>query len=346
MKDKYSEYRLKIYADKGKLIPKNSASFNITESGRNTVCFELRGKENMNLRDIDQVTFPFENQYQFLEYFFHMTNMNNIPTVCIYKKRKNYIQDEEKEIKLEPLYRSPELALLLSSMGTDETMLNTRKKSFRLLKHTCYYPLYSSSDYIQYVMGDHTKIAISDHFLDIYKRYQNARNEQEEKVINKELKQYEKEMLKHYSKMRGFLVTYQNYQKDMQKDISLHSNDILKEKKKEKSWEQQVLDGEINLMEISKQARNEFYNVLNELQVLQEKLEELKKKDHSHYWMPQIMQLEKTIQDKFIELRWMYEQMECDAMVEDHEMIGFDEEMKEGAIYNPNSYGDLCRKTK
>lgn len=346
MKDKYSEYRLKIYADKGKLTPKNSSSFYITESGRNTVCFELIGKENMTLRDIDQVTFPFENQYQFLEYFFHMTNMNNIPTVRIYKKRKNYKTDEEKEVELEPLYRSPELALLLNAMGTDATILNTRKKSFRTLKHKCYYPLYSSSDYIQYIMGDHVKIAISDHFLNIYKRYQRAMNEQQERIVDKELKQYEKEMLKHYSKMRGFLVTYQNYQKDMQKDSISHSDVVIPEKKMEKTWEQQVLDGEINLMEISKKARNEFYNAFNELQLLQEKLEELKKKNNSYYWMQQIIQLEKVIQDKFIQLRWMYEQMKSDATVEDHGTIGFDEEMREGAIYYPDSYGDLCRKTK
>ncbi len=346
MKDKYSEYRLKIYADKGKLIPKSSSSFVITESGRNSVCFELRGKENMTLRDIDQVTFPFENQYQFLEYFFHMTNMNNIPTVRIYKKRKNYKTDEEKEVELEPLYRSSELALLLNAMGADATILNTRKKSFRTLKHKCYYPLYSNPNYVQYIMGDHVKIAISDHFLNIYKRYQSTINDQQEKTVAKELKQYEKDQLKHYSKMRGFLVTYQNYQKDMQKNSISHSDVVTSERKIEKSWEKQVLDGDINLMGIPKNARNDFYNVLNELQVLQEKLDELKKKHNSHYWTQQIMELEKGIQDKFIELKWMYEQMKNDARVEDHDIVGFDEEVREGAIYYPDSYGDLCRKTR
>ena len=346
MRDKYSEYRLKIYADKGKLTPKSSASFVITESSRNTVCYELRGKENMTLKDIDQVTFPFETQIQFLEYFFHMTNMNNIPTVRIYKKRKNYKKDEEKEVELEPLYRSPELALLLNCVSNDATILNTRKKSYRILKHRCYYPLYSNPDYVQYIMGDHTKTAISDHFLNIYKRYQKAMSEQQEKTFDKELKQYEKEQLKHYSKMRGFLVTYQNYQKDMQKNSIPHSDVVTPERKIEKTWEKQVLEGDINLMEIPKNARNDFYNALNELQVLQEKLDGLKKKNNSHYWTQQILELEKGIQDKFIELRWMYEQMKNDAIVEDHDIVGFDEEMREGAIYYPDSYGDLCRKTR
>ena len=58
------------------------------------------------------------------------------------------------------------------------------------------------------------------------------------------------------------------------------------------------------------------------------------------------MELEQGIQEKFVELRWMYEQMKSDAMVEDHDIVGFDEEMREGAIYYPNSYGELCRKTK
>lgn len=346
MRDKYSEYRLKIYADKGKLTPKSSASFVITESSRNTVCYELRGKENMTLKDIDQVTFPFETQIQFLEYFFHMTNMNNIPTVRIYKKRKNYKKDEEKEVELEPLYRSPELALLLNCVSNDATILNTRKKSYRILKHRCYYPLYSNPDYVQYIMGDHTKTAISDRFLDIYKRYQKKNDSRQEIGIDKELKQYEKEQLKHYSKMRGFLVTYQNYQNDMQNDYTTHRDPVEKERKPEKSWEKQVLDGEIDLTGIPKNARNDFYNAFNELQVLQEKVDGLKKKNTSYGLHRQIMELEQGIQEKFVELRWMYEQMKSDAMVEDHDIVGFDEEMREGAIYYPNSYGELCRKTK
>ena len=164
--------------------------------------------------------------------------------------------------------------------------------------------------------------------------------------VQEMLKQYEKEQLKHYSKMRGFLVTYQNYQNDMQNDYTTHRDPVEKERQPEKSWEKQVLDGEIDLTGIPKNARNDFYNAFNELQVLQEKVDGIKKKNTSYGLHRQIMELEQGIQEKFVELRWMYEQMKSDAMVEDHDIVGFDEEMREGAIYYPNSYGELCRKTK
>ena len=100
MRENYSEYRLKIYADKGKLNPRSEGLFTVIERGKSTVCYELKqsnSKERMTLKDIDQITMAFQNQQQLIHHFFHTSNISNIPTVRIYKKRKNYQTDGRKE---------------------------------------------------------------------------------------------------------------------------------------------------------------------------------------------------------------------------------------------------------
>ena len=301
MRENYSEYRLKIYADKGKLNPRSEGLFTVIERGKNTVCYELKqsnSKERMTLKDIDQITMAFQNQQQLIHHFFHTSNISNIPTVRIYKKRKNYQTDGRKEVELEPLYRSHELALLLDAAMEDGLLLNTRKKSYRQLKQICYETLFRELSYpisfSQYVLENQKKVAISDHFLKLYQQYQKNNGNRE---IEKELQKYEKEQLNHYSKMRGFLVTYKNYQTDLQ--LIQKSNTPVQKKvvPEEVSWKDQVLRGDIYVTGISYQAKNDFYNCVNELQRLKEKLVTLKQKHPKSQLYSEILQLEKSIDE-------------------------------------------------
>lgn len=350
MRENYSEYRLKIYADKGKLNPRSEGLFTVIERGKNTVCYELKqsnSKERMTLKDIDQITMAFQNQQQLIHHFFHTSNISNIPTVRIYKKRKNYQTDGRKEVELEPLYRSHELALLLDAAMEDGLLLNTRKKSYRQLKQICYETLFRELSYpisfSQYVLENQKKVAISDHFLKLYQQYQKNNGNRE---IEKGLQKYEKEQLNHYSKMRGFLVTYKNYQTDLQ--LIQKSNTPVQKKvvPEEVSWKDQVLRGDIYVTGISYQAKNDFYNCVNELQRLKEKLVTLKQKHPKSQLYSEILQLEKSIDEKTQQLQWAYEQMQTDAMVKDDDIVGFDEEMKEGTIRYPGSYEELWMRKR
>ncbi len=347
MTDKYSEYSLKIYADKGKLEPRNQDIFIITNRYHNTMCYELKSKnknqEHLTLKDIDTITSAFYNKSQLLDYFFRVHNINNVPTVRIYKKRKNYQLDRKKEIELDPLYCSHELALLLDATKEDGLLLNKRKKSYQMLKAKYYDILFHENDlsYATYILDNKNNCAISDQFLKIYGEYQKVKeqtNVKKQREIKKQFEKFEKEQLNHYSKMRGFIIAYQNYKKDMELQQVVTAKEEKKDSVVEPSWEEQLLNGKVDLVGISSPMRNELINYVNELQNLKEKVDALKYKSNSSIILREIEKTEQAIQKKMEQLKMIYEQMQMDACVVDDDIEGFDEEMEKGTILFSGSH--------
>lgn len=347
MKDMYSEYSLKIYADTGKLEPRNHDIFIITNRFHSTTCYELKQKNknkvHLTLKDIDTITSAFYNKFQLLDYFFIVHNIYNIPTVRIYKKRKNYQLDGKKEIELDPLYCSQELSLLLDATKEDGLLLNKRKKSYRMLKAKYYDILFQEKNllYIKYILENKKECAISDQFLQIYEEYQNVKEQKypkKQQEIKKKLEKFEKEQLNHYSKMRGFIIAYQNYKKDMELQQVVTTKEDKKDSVVIPSWEEQLLNGKVDLVGISSPMRNELINYVNELQNLKEKVDALKYKSNSSIILREIEKTEQSIQKKMEQLKMIYEQMQMDACVVDDDIEGFDEEMEKGTILFSGSH--------
>ena len=334
--NKYSDYRLKIYADQYKLKLKPNSPFIETER-QGTVCFTYIGDQSkdhiMTLSKIDRMTSSFQNEEELLDHFFYRRLDRYRPTVKIYKKRKDYRKDDWKDITLEPFYACEEVSLLLDSVKEDGVLLNTRKKSYRKLKelYTLLFQPLTSQSFSSYLLK-HSE-TVPTKFLKLYDSYW---RESKSSTIQKELADYEKNQLNHYSKFRGILLTYRQYQNWLKMKNQNQKKGM--ERLSEPSFEESLLKGEVYLSGVPKQIRFDFENACHDLRMLREKIDSWKKKKASVSVMAEIEQLEALYQEKFLSIQSQYDQILDESQIVDDEIVGFKEEMEEGSIYYGGSH--------